>query len=163
MPRTCRSPDSSCTPSCTPARTCARPSHSPRTTGFRSRDADELIELYEQLYDEYLELDLGPYFRLLYNIIRLIENTPFSDDTDENKRIKLDYSKMLRAHLSSAEVKLIMFNCASVHGRGLKGWVEEHSLLRHIKRADYNEYSDLVKIYDPKAFNFDKRNSKSKK
>ena len=117
----------------------------------------ELIGIYEDRYRIYYERNLGPYFRLIYNIVRLIENNSFDIDLDEDNKTKLMYSKILRAYLSSAEIKLLMFNCASVHGKGLKYWVEKHSLLKHITRDDYTKYTELVNVYDSNAFQFSER------
>lgn len=85
------------------------------------------------------------------------------DNTQEeqirDKQLKIDYSKILRAHLSSAEVKLLMYNCASVHGEGLKDWIEKYSMLRHIRRDDYTDNPELVAKYEKIAFQWEKRNS----
>lgn len=132
-------------------------------TEIINTDVSEVINAYETMYDTYFEANLGPYFRLIYNILRHIENTDFSNEKNKEKRkeeddrIRLNYSKILRAHLNSSEVKLLMFNCASVHGRGLKPWVEKNSLLKHITREEYRLNKLIVDTYEPIAFRFNER------
>jgi len=132
-------------------------SGSPTVDGTKNNNLSEWISSYEKMFNEKLEADLGPYFRLIYSIIRHIEKSRLSKIDTEDERSKLVYSKILRAHLNSSEVKLLMFNCASIHGKSLKGWVEKHSLLRHITRDDYRDHKLIVGEYDPKAFRFDER------
>ena len=47
------------------------------------------------------EAELGPYFRLIYNILRHIEYAKFSADLVQDDKLKLVYSKILRSHLNS--------------------------------------------------------------
>jgi putative phage abortive infection protein len=122
-----------------------------------SKGAKELISEYGEYFLDEMEHNLGPYFRLIYNILRHIESLEFSDNTGINDKQKYVYSKILRSHLSSSEVKLLMFNCASVHGKGLKKWVEKHAMLKHIRRDDYKNYEVIVEEYDPNAFRFGER------
>jgi hypothetical protein len=125
-------------------------------------DTKTILKDFSDIYWKTLESDLAPYFRLIFNIIRHIEGLELGETDDEKHDNRLKYSKILRAHLSSAEVKLIMFNCASDHGAGLKGWIEKYTLLRHIRRDDYLDFEDtLVSVYDPSAFEWDKRNEES--
>lgn len=129
----------------------------PPTCEENSKPIREIVSEYEDTYRQSLEKDLGPYFRLIYNVLRHIEHTEFSKDENENIETKFKYSKILRAHLNSSEVKLLMFNCASVHGKSLKSWVEKHSMLKHITRKDYQDYIGIVGLYDENAFQYDKR------
>lgn len=111
-----------------------------------SHTLEEQIEKYEDVYNLLLEADLGPYFRLLYNAIRHIEKSSISEDE------KLRYSKIVRAHLSSAEVKLLMFNCLSKKGQGFKNWVEKHSLLKHASPNARDGNPMIVAGYSALAF-----------
>lgn len=117
-------------------------------------DLDTQIKVYLDRYESEYEGDLGPYFRLLYNTIRHIDNTDL-DDIEKQK-----YSKIVRAYLSSAEVKLLMFNCASKLGRNFKPWMEKYSMLKHIHPRDAAKNEQLVKSYRliafaDRTFNFD--------
>lgn len=88
------------------------------------------IQQYLQLYDLLCEPSLGPYFRLMYNCMRQIE---LSNATSEEKEL---YSKILRAQLSSPEVKLLLFNCSTHWGADFKPIVEKYRLLKHLP-SDY--------------------------
>lgn len=114
---------------------------------------DDKIVLYLDLYKKLFESDLGPYYRLLYNTIRHIESFDYPEkDAAEIELIKLKYSKIVRAYLGSAEVKLLAFNCASKHGKEFRPWVIKHQLLKHLNPADAENNPDLVKLYGSDAF-----------
>lgn len=116
--------------------------------GYRE-DFDSLqdqIVAYEDLFAIQLEADLGPYFRLLYNAIRHIEKA------DLSREDKLKYSKIVRAHLSSSEVKLLFFNCLSKDGNGFKAWVESHAMLKHISQDNLVRNPRFVEQYEARAF-----------
>jgi len=90
------------------------------------------------------EHELGHYFRLLYNIIKLIKNTEQID--------KKFYTNIIRAQLSSNELMLIFYNCISELGNEkFKPLVEEFSLLKTIPRATLPN-KNLLQLYSPSAF-----------
>ncbi|MCU1717700.1 putative phage abortive infection protein [Pseudomonas sp. 5P_3.1_Bac2] len=71
-------------------------------------------------------VELGQYFRTLYNIIKLIDaNFPI-----EQGRV---YSNLLRAQLSRYELLLLLYNCLSSYGDKLAPLVIKYSLLKHIE------------------------------
>jgi len=88
------------------------------------------IEQYLQLYDLLFEPSLGPYFRLMYNCVRQIENSGAPEEDKET------YSKILRAQMSSPEVKLLLFNGATHWGADFRQWIEKYKLLKHLP-SDY--------------------------
>lgn len=133
----------------------------------KTRNLVKVLDIYNDKYWKYYEENMGPYFRLIYNILRHIEKMDFTKESTQEEKIKemqlkIDYAKILRAHLSSAEVKLLMYNCASVHGDGLKGWIEKYSMLRHIRRDDYTDNPKLVAEYEEIAFQWNERNNSSR-
>tara|TARA_R100001369_G_scaffold23165_1_gene42515 strand:+ start:316 stop:1233 length:918 start_codon:yes stop_codon:yes gene_type:complete len=128
------------------------PSYDLNVTATHILSHKELTDSYSDYYHKYLESHLGPYFRLIYAVIRLIESEKFSDDPDADFKVKKEYSKIFRAHLSDAEIRLLMLNCASIQGAGLKGWVEKYGLLRHLSRGDFEKYSVLVEYFRSEAF-----------
>ncbi|MGN7742553.1 putative phage abortive infection protein [Pseudomonas sp. 22526] len=90
------------------------------------------------------EHELGHYFRLLYNIIKLINNTENID--------KKFYTNIVRAQLSSAELMLLFYNCLSEYGiEKFKPLVEKFSLLKTIPRTTLPPES-LIHQYTPIAF-----------
>ena len=115
----------------------------PTDTGFSPQDQ---AVIYLDTYHLILEADLGPYFRLLYNIMRHIESASL-DPLDSQK-----YAKIVRAHLSSSEVKLLMFNCVSELGLEFKPWVEKYSLLKHLKPSVYDRNPKMIEHFSDQAF-----------
>lgn len=93
-------------------------------------DSCSQINKYLELYDIIFEPSLGPYFRLMYNCVRQIEN---SGAPEEDKEA---YSKILRAQMSSPEVKLLLFNGATHLGADFRPWIEKYKLLKHLP-SDY--------------------------
>jgi len=114
----------------------------------RNRTQEQQVNEYEAQYDGEFEADLGPYFRLMYNALRHVETSALSETE------KLRYSKVLRAYLSSAEVKLLMFNCASRHGRGMQEWLIRNRFLKHIHPDAVKDNIELAKGYPEQAFDF---------
>ena len=104
---------------------------------------DVFVPKYEVFYREH-QAALGHYFRLLYNIIKLVKQTD-----GVQKRF---YTNLVRAQLSSAELKLIFYNCLSDWGREkFKPLVEEFSLLKTMPN-DSLPADDLLHRYSPEAF-----------
>jgi Putative phage abortive infection protein len=98
---------------------------------------------YEMFYREH-QAALGHYFRLLYNIIKLVKHTKTVDQRF--------YTNLVRAQLSSAELKLIFYNCISDWGsERFKPLVEEFALLKTMPN-DSLPAETLLHRYDPTAF-----------
>ncbi len=115
-------------------------------------------DAYLLLYTDILEPDLGPYFRLLYNTMRHIDKAEleYADDgkldINKNELAKQKYSKIVRAYLSSAEVKLLMFSCVTYLGKDFRPWVEKYQLLKNLRQEDVLFNPDMVKCYEKGAF-----------
>jgi hypothetical protein len=87
---------------------------------------------YTQAY-EYYKNNLGPYFRQMYNILKFIGNSGVTD--------KKFYSDILRAQLSSAELSLLAYNCASSHGNPeMHPLVMEFELLKFLDEQSVQEF-----------------------
>lgn len=70
----------------------------------------------------------GFYFRNLFYLIRYIENS-----CKDNEDIDIDYyMKLLRAQLSTPEIRLLMYNCLFEKGKPFKEMVEKYGLLNGI-------------------------------
>lgn len=92
-----------------------------------SKRYEIFITQYELFYINH-EHEIGHYFRLLYNIVKLVKLTDGID--------KKQYTNILRAQLSSYELKLLFYNCISSWGKEkFKPLVEEFALLKTIPRA----------------------------
>jgi Putative phage abortive infection protein len=113
-----------------------------RTEGG-SKKYDIFVTQYEFFYINH-EHEIGHYFRLLYNIVKLIKLT----DGIDKKR----YTNLVRAQLSSYELKLLFYNCISSLGREkFKPLVEEFSLLKTMPNTVLPE-DELLYQFSPAAF-----------
>ena len=100
------------------------------------------IEKYERWYTDN-ESSVGHYFRTLYNIMRYV------DEFGGNER--RTYARLVRAQLSSSELKLLFFNGLSRYGREkFKPLIERYSLLKHLRTDADIQNLDLK--YDMAAF-----------
>lgn len=91
------------------------------------RTSTEVTELIaERFVSNYLvhSDDLNSYFRLLYNILKLVDQS----GVDQKKT----YTNILRAQLSDSELQLIALNCARSEAVKLQALVERHDLLKHL-------------------------------
>jgi len=111
-----------------------------------TNDNNEL-ELIKQAYLEFYgenQSEIGHYFRSLYHIIKLIDQS----DVD-NKRL---YTNLVRAQLSSYELTLLFYNCISDLGLDkFKPLIEKYALFKNLSgslliRADHRE------LYLPNAY-----------
>lgn len=101
------------------------------------------IAQYEFFYMNH-EHEIGHYFRLLYNIVKLIK---FTDGIDKKR-----YTNLLRAQLSSYEQKLLFYNCISSWGKEkFKPLVEEFALLKTIPKTSLPE-DELLHQFTAEAF-----------
>jgi Putative phage abortive infection protein len=115
-----------------------------RTNLLNATDNFERVaSTYNDFYREY-EAVLGHYFRMLYNIIKLVHRAEGID--------KRFYTNLVRAQLSSAELKLLFYNCLMRWGaEKFKPLVELYSLLKTVP-ADRPPTPSLVERYSPAAF-----------
>lgn len=104
------------------------------------------IAAYESSYATEFEPNLGPYFRLLYNIMRHI------DASDQSNDAKQKYAKIVRAYLNSSDVKLLMFHASSKYVRNFSKMIEKYSLLKHLRPEDAKANPALYFSLDEKCF-----------
>jgi len=99
---------------------------------------NEYLAAYEKIYS----LDssrVGPYFRNLYHVLKLIDENQHLTDAE-----KIKYASLARAQLTSSEISLIFYNCLTEHGYGLKPLIIKYRMLKHI---------DSTKLCDPNLVN----------
>ena len=85
--------------------------------------------------------DLGPYFRQIYNILKFL-----SRQRNINSDQKKFYSNILRSQLSSAELSLLMFNCATSYGiKKMNPLVKEFDLLKHCDDLNFQKMGGHLK------------------
>lgn len=86
-------------------------------------------EFYLTVYSEN-ESHLGPYFRTLYHALKLIHRSGLPEEE------KVDYANILRGLLTRDELLLVMLNCLSGYGAGLKAYIEIYGVLKHITKLE---------------------------
>jgi hypothetical protein len=97
------------------------------TNEHRERTEIEFVEaIAQRVLSKYGQFanDLNSYFRLLYNILKLVNQAEVED--------KKTYTNILRAQLSDSELQLIALNCARSQGAKLKVLVDEYQILKHL-------------------------------
>lgn len=121
--------------------------------------ATQVRERLEKIYGEFYvqnELKLGPYFRTIYHIFKLIDRSAVPVVS------RVQYANIARATISQGELFIHLLNCGTDRGRGLKTLIEEYGLLKHVRVTDGNHVGThitdkvaavlLEKIYQPTAY-----------
>lgn len=92
---------------------------------------------YLNFYSSYGHV-LGHYFRVLYNIVKFVDEASIADN--EKKR----YVNLLRAQLSKYELALLLYNMLSEKGRtDLVRLVKKYNLLKHLEPEVLEEADDI--------------------
>jgi len=87
-------------------------------------DERRLITAYAVFYRE-VEYMLGPYFRVLYNVMRYVDESRIAD-----KKI---YANLVRAQLTSHELALMFYSAAFYQqGVGMRKYLGRYNLLKHM-------------------------------
>jgi len=109
-----------------------------------NRDKD-LNTLYTEYYDQ-VKTDFGHYFRTVYRIIKLV------DETNLEEEEKYKYVSILRAQLSDYELLWLFYNCLCDYGKEkFKPLAEKYSLLKNMFIGEIHDQS-LLKQYNESAF-----------
>ncbi len=103
---------------------------------------ENVLRLSYQLFWKKHQVELGHYFRYLYNIVRFVKESPYAEGP---------YIRLLRAQLSDQETLLLFYNCvASEHGGRFKTLVEEFSLLDNMPKIRALKEGHL-QLIEPRA------------
>jgi hypothetical protein len=87
--------------------------------GQKNHSDEKILDLSYRIYWKEVQLELGHYYRYLFNMIRFVkQNSP--DDTF--------YIKLIRSQLSDQELLLLFYNCLSEQGENFKAYAEEFAL-----------------------------------
>jgi hypothetical protein len=87
---------------------------------------EQVLRLSYKLFWKNHQVELGHYFRYLYNIVRFVKESPYSEGP---------YVRLLRAQLSDQETLLLFYNCiASEHGERFRALAEGFSLLDNMPK-----------------------------
>jgi len=114
-------------------------------TNLAGKNEIERIKLtYQDFYDTHQQ-EIGHYFRSLYHIVKLVDNSDVQD-----KRL---YTNLIRAQLSSFELTLLFYNCISELGRDkFKPYIEKYSLLKNMPKKLLLDPSEHINLYAESAY-----------
>lgn len=112
-------------------------------------DAGDVQALIKRTYEEdvhrFAENSFGPYFRVLYTILRRISENQLLGEHE-----KIRYGNLVRSQLSSPEVALIAANALTEASNDFRKFVVEFRLLKYLPKGAYRGL--LEKIYPVSAF-----------
>ncbi|WP_434603609.1 putative phage abortive infection protein [Pseudomonas sp. Z4-7] len=110
---------------------------------------------------------LGHYFRNMYQICKMIDNSRFHvsnfpegvSGRSVRRTIKMNYDQkrfyanILRGQLSSYEMQMLLLNCLTPDGEGLKYYVEKFSMLKPLNKNSFDADSQkMFSLFDNMAF-----------
>lgn len=103
---------------------------------------DDISSLFEAR-----DAQLGPYFRILHNIYRLIDS-----EKELSPKQKADYARIARAHISLAELDIIFLNGLTFQAEKFLPLIERYAILKHTSFKTREHYRVINDRYDPSAF-----------
>ncbi|MBQ0733892.1 putative phage abortive infection protein [Aquimarina celericrescens] len=124
-------------------------------------------KLYLSFYEQ-RKTDFGHYFRNLYRIFKMINETEFVTGTELNLDLNIPknkekydlcnyiqryrYTSIVRAQLSDYELLLLFYNCLSDNGiEKFKPLIEEYAILKNLPQMDIKQ-KNLLELYKPSAY-----------
>ncbi|UXS09198.1 putative phage abortive infection protein [Agrobacterium tumefaciens] len=109
---------------------------------------EELAEVISSAYKDNVhtqaEQTLGPYYRLLYTLLRRISEQKMLSATEKAK-----YGNLIRSQLSSAEVICIVANGLTKDANNFKDYLEEFRIPRYLPAGTYRDW--IGKVYKPES------------
>jgi hypothetical protein len=116
----------------------------PATSTAEAEPRDVLLRKYRTVYSEKQD-DLGPYFRILYHTFRYIDRS--------RTATQKEYSDIIRAELSTAELSLLAVNGLTQMGQKFKPLIEKYHLLKHLpKKISIDPHNVIQLEYAASAF-----------
>jgi hypothetical protein len=109
-------------------------------------DIQNLVSSFETIYFR-RKAELGHYFRNLFHLIRIVDESSCLTSED-----KVQYIKLIRSQLSQYELVLISYNGLTSRGEKIKSYIEKYRLLKNIdfELQDTNEIRP--KIINPQVW-----------
>lgn len=120
---------------------------------FKTKENNKkYLDIYEELYIQKNHKHLGTYFRVLYSLVKYVDNNEFLDCTTYRFNRKY-YIGIIRANISSNELNILFYNCLSTKGREkFKPRIEKYAFFEHIP-GDSDWYpSYYVHEYSKEAY-----------
>lgn len=121
-----------------------------------SKSPENYVKIYLEHYED-AQTDFGHYFRNLYRMIKLVDQTDFFYNTaivSENEiyKIKYRYTCIIRAQISDYELLWLFYNCLTENGiEKFKPYIEQFSFLKNIPKDLIADRSH-VSLYDNSAY-----------
>ena len=101
------------------------------------KSVEGIVQKYYELYRKY-EHDLGQYYRVLYNALKFVD---YADSTIDKKL----YTNLIRAQLSSSELKLLFYNCLSHYGKEkMAPLIKNYHILKHLDKKTLPKHIQVV-------------------
>ena len=105
----------------------------------------DLKRVYDFHVNRKHEGEFGPYFRMIYTILREIDR---EQHITEEEKIKM--SRLVRSQMSSHEAIILGMNGLTEQSRDLKNYIEKYRMLKYSKDGDIKEI--LKTTYEECAF-----------
>lgn len=107
--------------------------------------AIEIANIYANNVHKRGEAGLGPYFRLIYTVLRRVHDDPHLSEAE-----KISYGNLLRGQLGSPEIGLLALNGLTKDSKNLSDYIHQFRMLKYLpagitKRA-------IEAFYGPEAF-----------
>ncbi len=126
---------------------------------YRYNKLNEKIKASKDFHEVYLKeyneakADFGHYFRNIYRIVKIIDETDFYYDSKVDEfEIKYQYSSILRAQISDYELGWIFYNCLSENGiEKFKPLIEKYSFFNNLP-TELISNSEHLNLYNVSAF-----------
>lgn len=112
----------------------------------RVATTDELAEAYQTIHD-HAEGGFGPYFRIVYTILRRISEAEFLSEEDRDK-----YGNIVRSQLSSADIALIAGNGLISASGDFFNYIVRYRLLKYLPDRDVRRVLRSCNIYPAETF-----------
>lgn len=130
----------------------------------------EIVNVEYMKFYETVQTDFGHYFRNLYRIIKLVDQTEFYSHSEleidpngktrnellayslPNNNTRYKYTSIIRSQLSDYELLWLFYNGLSKNGNEkFKPLIEKYSILKNLPKNKLNRI-ELTKEYEPRAF-----------
>lgn len=116
---------------------------------------EKVDDFYSSEYTP-LRSELGHYFRNLYRIVKMVNETEFSKSG--NFEIQYEYTSIIRSQLSDDELVWLFYNGLSRYGRDkFKPLIEKYALLKNLDQ-DRITNSNHIDLYEDDAYGLPKDN-----
>lgn len=112
------------------------------TKGSKKHSAEAILRLSYFNFWKQHQLELGHYYRFLFNVFRFLDESPASEQY---------HAKLLRAQLSDQELLLLFYNCLSPQGQNFSEYAKKYQLFDNLPTIRLLEDAHS-RMIDPEAF-----------